>query len=118
VIPVSTIACILIVVFSFTASIKGEANVVQLFFWPAIFISLGWNFLEYGFFKGELAWGWIVCGIVFIPMGVFPLFMAFRNARSRGVSLMEKSPLRLLVPQVIAIAVAIPLGILFFESVS
>lgn len=48
--------------------------------WPALFISLGWNFLEYGFFPPEGAdgwvWGWIFCGIVFVLMGAVPLVVA------------------------------------------
>ena len=46
--------------------------------WPALFLSLGWNFLEFGFDPpGEddgLVWGWIVCGVVFWLMGGLPLF--------------------------------------------
>ncbi|OGD26618.1 MAG: hypothetical protein A2Y56_09720 [Candidatus Aminicenantes bacterium RBG_13_63_10] len=44
--------------------------------WPALFLSLGWNFLEYAFRPpggGGLAWGWLVCGVVFVLMGGVPL---------------------------------------------
>jgi Short C-terminal domain len=50
-------------------------NVLGLL-WPALFLSLGWNFLEYGLDPpGEsgLAWGWLVCAIVFGLMGGLPL---------------------------------------------
>ena len=37
--------------------------------WGALFGSLGWNFLDYGVFNlhpGEgIAWGWLICGVVF-----------------------------------------------------
>lgn len=43
--------------------------------WPALFLSLGWNFLEYAFRPpggAGLAWGWLVCGVVFVLMGGIP----------------------------------------------
>ena len=46
--------------------------------WPALFLSLGWNFLQYGLFPpdGGLIWSWIVCGVLFIAMGAIPLWFA------------------------------------------
>lgn len=48
-----------------------------LLLWPALFISLGWNFLEYAFGSpvagGGVVWGWLVCGVVFMLMGGLPL---------------------------------------------
>lgn len=44
--------------------------------WPALFLSLGWNFLEYAFRPpggAGLAWGWLVCGVLFVLMGGIPL---------------------------------------------
>lgn len=43
--------------------------------WPALFISLGWNFLEYGLFADNtgVVWGWLIPGIVFEVMGIVPL---------------------------------------------
>lgn len=50
------------------------------FFWPALFISLGWNFLEFGLNPpgpvDGLVWGWIVCAVVFFLMGAAPLVVA------------------------------------------
>jgi hypothetical protein len=44
--------------------------------WSALFLSLGWNFLEFGLdapdSDGGLAWGWLVCAIVFAFMGALP----------------------------------------------
>jgi hypothetical protein len=53
--------------------------------WPALFISLGWNFLEFGFFPpgdsdGRWVWSWIFCGVVFVLMGGGPLVVALRGA--------------------------------------
>ena len=49
--------------------------------WPALFISLGWNFLEYAFNPpgpaGQaIVWGWLIPGVVFIVMGAGPLLLA------------------------------------------
>ena len=46
--------------------------------WPALFLSLGWNFLEYGFFppEGGWIWSWIFCGVLFVLMGAIPLVVA------------------------------------------
>jgi hypothetical protein len=44
--------------------------------WPALFLSLGWNFLEFGLDPpgpGGLEWGWLVCAVVFFVMGGVPL---------------------------------------------
>src|SRR5512136_2222684 len=50
---------------AFLARRAGGLNPLLLA-WPALFTSLGWNFLEYGFHapggKG-LVWGWIICGV-------------------------------------------------------
>lgn len=45
--------------------------------WPALFISLGWNFLQYGIDppgpESGPIWGWLICAVVFLAMGVVPL---------------------------------------------
>ncbi len=46
------------------------------FLWPALFLSLGYNFFDFGLDPpggGGLVWGWLVCGIVFVLMGGLPL---------------------------------------------
>lgn len=62
--------------------------------WPALFLSLGWNFLEFGLNPpgaepGELAWGWLICAIVFGLMGGVPLvgvILGIREAQPRSRS--------------------------------
>jgi len=53
--------------------------------WPALFLSLGWNFLEFAFAPpgGGFAWGWLVCGVTFVLMGGLPLLFAFRPVRDK-----------------------------------
>jgi hypothetical protein len=44
--------------------------------WPALFLSLSYNFFDYGINGGNVAGGFIVCGIVFALMGAVPLIWA------------------------------------------
>ncbi len=42
--------------------------------WPALFLSLGWNFLEFAVrTPGGPDIGWLICGVVFVAMGGGPL---------------------------------------------
>ncbi len=56
---------------------------LTLLTWSALFLSLGWNFWEYGLNPPDgsegVVWGWIICGIVFVIMGAFPLFGLFNR---------------------------------------
>lgn len=56
--------------------------------WPALFISLGWNFLQYGIDppgpESGPIWGWLICAVVFIAMGVVPLVIGIAVIRSGG----------------------------------
>jgi hypothetical protein len=51
--------------------------------WGLLFGSLGWNFLEYGAFSGDLVWGWIICGVVFelMALPVVLLILPSRNGK-------------------------------------
>ena len=59
---------------------------------PALFLSLGWNFLEFGLRPpggepGEVVWSWLFCAVVFGLMGAVPLAVAvwgIREARRVG----------------------------------
>jgi hypothetical protein len=57
--------------------------------WAALFGSLGWNFLEYGFGDDGPVWGWVVCGVVFELMAL-PALAVIVGARwlaDKGVSI-------------------------------
>jgi hypothetical protein len=45
--------------------------------WSGLFLALGWNFLDYGLFNppGDetVIWGWLICGVLFVAMGLAPL---------------------------------------------
>jgi hypothetical protein len=67
------------------ASLGGRWIALIALGWPALFLSLGWNFLEFGFFPpggndGEWVWSWIICGVVFVLMGGIPLVIGIRGA--------------------------------------
>lgn len=53
--------------------------------WSALFLALGANFLEYGIDPPApatgLAWGWLICAVVFLLMGGLPLIYMLRYAR-------------------------------------
>jgi hypothetical protein len=58
--------------------------------WCGLFLSLGWNFLEYGVDppgpQDGLVWGWLICGIVFVLMGGGPLLAAVPLVRGAGAA--------------------------------
>ncbi|HWL66103.1 MAG TPA: hypothetical protein VNP73_09035 [Actinomycetota bacterium] len=59
-------------------SFKNKVPSLVAFAWPALFLSLGWNFFEYGFnppFGEGWVWGWLICGVVFFLMGGLPLLV-------------------------------------------
>jgi hypothetical protein len=76
----------------------GWAGLVSLA-WPALFLSLGWNFLEFGLAPpgaepGELAWGWLVCAVIFGLMGGLPLVIGlwgFRQSTGRRTIAIPRS---------------------------
>lgn len=59
---------------------------LTLLAWPSLFLSLGWNFLEYGVNPpgdGGLAFGWLIPGVLFVAMGGVPLVFALSALRSK-----------------------------------
>ena len=55
-----------------------KAPMPLLLGWPALFLTLGWNFLEDGFAPptGEsISIGFVVCGVIFVLMGAAPLLL-------------------------------------------
>ncbi len=56
---------------------------LTLLAWSALFLSLGWNFWEYGLNPPDgsdgVVWGWIICGVAFVAMGGFPLLGLFNR---------------------------------------
>ncbi len=68
------------------ANVGGNWAALPLLAWPALFLSLGWNFLGYGFSAGGeegLVLGWIVPGVIFVLMGGIPLWIAWASRGER-----------------------------------
>jgi hypothetical protein len=89
--------------------------------WPGLFLSLGWNFLEFTFAPpgGGLAWGWLICGVVFVLMGGLPLLLAFKSVREKMRSrLQSDAGLRPYLGQWLLVVGGVVLGIVFFRSVT
>ncbi|MGY1620218.1 SHOCT domain-containing protein [Geodermatophilus sp. SYSU D00691] len=61
-----------------------RAPLPLLLAWPALFLTLGWNFLEDGFdppMGEDIAVGYVVCGVLFVLMGAGPLLLWLSVAR-------------------------------------
>ncbi len=52
--------------------------------WFGLFASLGWNFLEFGIFRGDVGVGAIVCGVVFELMALPVLFLVPAGLRNKA----------------------------------
>ncbi len=71
--------------YSIGATIRG-AHVLQApqpawLGWPALFLTLGWNFFEDGLIDppegfGGVSVGYVFCGVIFVVMGALPLVIA------------------------------------------
>lgn len=83
-IPVSVFVGLAGVGFVLAGTFRGGPKLVALA-WPALFLTLGWNFLEYAFDPPPpdtgLVWGWLICGVVFVAMGGIPLVLVLMNAK-------------------------------------
>ena len=65
---------------------KHDVPTLVGFAWPALFLSLGWNFLDYGIDPpggGGLVWGWLVCAVFFALMGGLPLLVMVKPIMSQ-----------------------------------
>lgn len=81
--PVSIMAGLVFIGLNLYAGHRVGGFKAVVFAWPALFLSLGWNFLEFAFKGGGghgIVWGWLVCGVIFIPMGAIPLIFILSNA--------------------------------------
>jgi hypothetical protein len=86
--PVSIIVGLVALGIHVMASLQLPGPRFALLAWPALFLSLGWNFWEYGLDPGAengggTAVGWIVCGVVFVLMGGVPLVLLLASPAGR-----------------------------------
>jgi hypothetical protein len=62
-------------------TIKNKVPSLVAFAWSALFLPLGWNFLEFGVnppYGEGLVWGWLICAILFVIMGGLPLIFVVK----------------------------------------
>jgi len=75
------------------SAIGGPYAALVLLAWPALFLSLGWNFLEYAIRPPEpadgIVWGWLIPGVIFVIMGGAPLLALLPDRRSSTVDRAE-----------------------------
>ena len=68
-------------------NLGGGYNRLVLWAWPALFLSLGWNFLDYGLDPpaggGGASVGWLVCAGLFFLMGGLPLLFLLHPSQLR-----------------------------------
>jgi hypothetical protein len=104
----------------FTGPDNDGVNLMPLA-WPGLFLSLGWNFMEFTFDPpgGGLAWGWLICGVMFALMGGLPLLLAFQPMREKMRSRLQNGAgLGPYLWQGLLAAAGVVAGIFFFKSVA
>jgi len=114
---ITGIICFFLNLFSYD---ENDINLMPLA-WPGLFLSLGWNFLEFAFTPpgGGMAWSWLICGVMFVLMGGLPLLLAFRAAREKIRSRLQNGTgLMSCFGQLLLVAGGIISGIVFFRSVA
>ena len=94
--PASIIALVIAMQTSKGLSDSHDTPSLYLLAWSALFLMLGWNFLEFGLRApggGGLAIGWLVCAGTFALMGGGGLY-AFRESRKAGRELDQQKAAR------------------------
>jgi len=81
------------------SQLGGPWGALVLLAWPVLFISLGWNFLEYAIRPPApeygIVWGWLIPGVIFVVMGAVPLLaMLPSRAASRPTAADSPAALR------------------------
>ena len=82
IIPVSIFSAVFFILLHFFNSRKLGGIKILPFLWPALFLSLGYNFFDFAFnppgSEGGLVVSWLICGILFVLMGGLPLLVVIR----------------------------------------
>ena len=94
-----------------SSRLGGSYGTLAAFAWPALFLSLGWNFAEFGIDPpGEddgLVWGWLLCAVLFFAMGGLPLLGLAKPSNLRSMLWpRDPDPLRATRPA----PIGVPLG--------
>ncbi len=75
--PVGILGMFFAGIFTFLGVFEDGGPRPYVFAWSALFLALGWNFLDYGFnpIVGSTDVGLLICGFVFVAMGGAPLLL-------------------------------------------
>jgi len=124
IIPISVILVIITIFIGIGQGVKAGGPNLMFLSWSALFLALGWNFLAFGLglpTDGKAVIGWLICALLFLPMGAIPLWIIltsfFRDwgkKRTAGSSL----PWVFLWMQLLCAAAGIYLGIVLFRAIS
>jgi uncharacterized membrane protein len=101
--------------FAITAivSISNDKEILGMLMWAALFISLGWNFFEYGLYPPNnegIGVGWLITGSLFWLMGIGPLFAINFNDLKPNTKLRQIEQITILI----AIAAGVYFGLWLF----
>jgi len=101
---------------------KGGQNGITatIFFWAALFTALGWNFLEFGFSPpddSKIVLSWVVCGVLFIAMGLGPVYLVKDQVKAYIRSKPKFSTETLIIYgiQLIGLCIGIAAGVILFK---
>ena len=129
-VPVCIIAGFACGILNIVAASRARGFTLVLPVWAALFIALGWNFLEFGVHPPEDvqgAWVWIACGVLFWAMGV-PVAVAIvagwspsrlpGGAQTGTWAQPVRARASYVVLNLVAIAVGTAAGVLLFEALA
>jgi hypothetical protein len=86
---------------SLSLGAKHNLRNLGIFAWSALFLSLGYNFLDLGLDPPEdqsAAWAWLLCAAVFALMGGLPLIVIFRSIIKNEPIVSPPAPMRVTTP--------------------
>lgn len=111
-----TVVVLSLFFFLLTLHCRGGADLLTPLWWPLLFISVGWNYLECALFRSDrVIWGLLVCGVVFAAMGALPLVFMLQAKGCKGVLKSLKAHRRTVLLQLTGSAAGIYLGVLFLR---
>ncbi len=98
-------------------------NLMQ-FSWSALFIALGWNFLDFGMGLSRgtgLVWPWLICALLFIPMGLLPMILIVKRRwdqyKDRKLNF-DTAWLYTLLAQLVLVVISVSLAAYLFRIVT
>lgn len=123
-IPVAVILMVITMLAGMAGGAKSRGPNLMALAWPAVFLALGWNFLKFGLglpTNGRPAVGWLICALLFLPMGGLPLWIilkSFFHNRKENRAAGTPSPWGSLLLQALSAAAGIFLAIALFRAIA